>query len=311
MEQSNNRALPEVPGVDITHRYIDIGGLQVHVAEAGTGEPLVMYHGWPQNWWMWRKQIPLFAKYFRVIVPDIRGFGWTEATEHGYLKDELAEDLVKLVHALGYEQVRLLSHDWGGWIGYIASAKHPGLVKQHFVTNIPPIWPKISIKMIPATLRFGYMLKIAMPYFGQRLLMKNGDFVHYLLKRGGTRKDGWTCDEMNVFSDQFREPTRAKASSKLYGSFLFREYLPLGLFGKYSKYNISTPTRLLFGEKDFAIALSWLKGYERHMKDFELELVPDTGHFIVDERPELVNDRALKFFTDTKYDSNDIRAIPN
>src|SRR3954462_11472804 len=118
-QQLVRRQLPIVDSIEVTHRYVDIGGLNIHVAEAGSGEPLVMYHGWPQNWWMWRKQIGLFAKHFRVIVPDIRGFGWTEATEHGYLKDELAEDLVKLVHALGYEQVRLLSHDWGGWIGYI------------------------------------------------------------------------------------------------------------------------------------------------------------------------------------------------
>jgi pimeloyl-ACP methyl ester carboxylesterase len=294
------RPFPPIEGVPVTHRFVDIGGLNVHLAEAGEGEPLIMSHGWPQHWWMWRKQIPFFARHFRVIVPDMRGFGWTEAPPGGYLKDDLAEDLVKLVRTLGYQQVRLLSHDWGGWVGFIASAKNPGLITQHFATNIPPIWPKLSFQMLPASVRLGYMLRISMPWFGSRMLMKSGDFVHHLFTRGGTHPKGWTEFEKNVFSDQFKEPERARASAKLYGWFLLREYLPLGL-GTYKKYRLKTPTRVLFGEKDFAISLSWLRGYEKYVDDFEIERVPNTGHFIVDERPELVNERALKFFTDPKY----------
>lgn len=295
------RPYPPIEGVEITHRYVDIGDCKIHIAEAGAGEPLIMYHGWPQHWWMWRRQIPFFARHFRVIVPDLRGFGWSDATPGGYLKDDLADDLVKLVHALGYKQVRLLSHDWGGWIGFIASAKHPGLITQHFATNIPPIWPKLSLQMIPATLRFGYMVRIATPFFGPRMLQKSGRFVHHLLTRGGRRREGWTDFEKNAFSDQFKEPERAKASAKLYGWFLLQEYIPLGLFGTYKKYRIETPTRILFGENDFAIALSWLRGHEKYTDDFQIELVPDTGHFIVDERPDLVNERAFQFFTDKKH----------
>ncbi|MFN0173868.1 MAG: alpha/beta fold hydrolase [Saprospiraceae bacterium] len=302
MEQSlHPRPYPPVEGVELTHRMVDIGNCKIHVAEAGQGEPLIMYHGWPQHWWMWRKQIPFFARNFRVIVPDIRGFGWSEATAGGYLKDELADDFVKLISALGYKQVRLLSHDWGGWIGFIANAKNPGLILQHFATNIPPIWPKVSLQMIPATLQLSYMVQISMPFFGPRMLQKSGRFVHHLLTRGGTHKTGWTEMEKNIFSDQFMEPERARASAKLYGVFLTKEYVPLGLFGKYKKYRIETPTRLLFGKKDFALSLSWLRGYEKHMDDFQIELVPDAGHFIVDERPDLVNDRAFQFFTDSKY----------
>ncbi|MCB0583527.1 MAG: alpha/beta hydrolase [Phaeodactylibacter sp.] len=293
---SHPSALP-VEGVEVTHRWLDIGGCRIHVAEAGAGEPLLMYHGWPQHWWMWRRQIPFFARYFRVIAPDMRGFGWSEATEKGYLKDELADDLARLIHALGYQEVRLLSHDWGGWAGYIASAKYPGLISQHFATNIPPIWPKLSLKMIPATLRFGYMVRISIPYFGPRMLQKSERFVHHLLTRGNTHPSGWSQFEKEAFSAQFRDEKRARASARLYGWFLLREFIPLGLFGKYHKYRCATPTRLLFGEKDFAIALSWVRGYEKYMDDFQVEFVPNAGHFIVDEQPGLVNDRALKFFT--------------
>jgi pimeloyl-ACP methyl ester carboxylesterase len=299
MDSLTDRPFPPVEGVDIIHHYIDIGGLKVHVAEAGAGEPLLMYHGWPQNWWMWRNQIAFFATHFRVIAADIRGFGWTDAPPGGYLKDELAEDLVKLIRALGYGRVRLMSHDWGGFIGFIANAKYPDLFSQHFALNICPIWPKMDLKLIPATIQLRYMFPIGMPYFGPRLV-GNGKHIHFLLKRGNTRIGGWPESEMNQYSERFKDPKRAQASARLYRSFLLREFLPLGL-GKYKKYRISTPSRILFGEKDFAISLSWLRGYERYVDDFGIELVPETGHFIVDERPDLVNERALQFFKNPKY----------
>ena len=59
--------MPHVDGVE--HRHVDVGGLRLHVAEAGDGEPLVMLHGWPQHWFMWRKLIPTLAERYRVICP--------------------------------------------------------------------------------------------------------------------------------------------------------------------------------------------------------------------------------------------------
>ena len=140
------------------------------------------------------------------------------------------------------------------------------------------------------------MVKIAMLWFGKRLLQKNNDFVAHLFTRGETRKGGWKQEEIAIFANQFRDAKRAVASSKLYGQFLLKEYLPVGLFGRYKKHRISTPTRLLFGEKDFALATSWLRGYQQYVDDFQLEYIPDAGHFIVDERPELVTQRAMQFF---------------
>lgn len=289
-----SRPYPVIPGLEVKHRYLDLGGFNVHIAEAGTGEPLILLHGWPQHWYMWHHQMTFFSKYYRVIAPDIRGFGWSEASKSGYLKDQLAEDLKRLILTLDLQQVKLLSHDWGGWIGFIASAKYPPLFSKHFATNICPIWPKLSLLMIPATMRLGYMAKIGLPFFGQRMLKQNNDFVKYILTRDN--RVGMPEEEKNIYADQFREADRAAASSKLYRSFLLKEYLPLGLFGKYHDLHLKTPSRILFGQNDFAIALSWLRGFEKFTDDLQIELVPDTGHFIVNERPDLVNERAFAFF---------------
>jgi len=70
--------LPVLRGV--RHRHVDVGaGVRLHVAEAGAGPLLVLVHGWPQHWWCWRRMIPALARTHRVLAPDLRGFGWSDA----------------------------------------------------------------------------------------------------------------------------------------------------------------------------------------------------------------------------------------
>ena len=300
MEPLSGRPFPPVEGVEVTHRFIRLDGLKVHVAEAGEGEPLVMLHGWPQNWWMWRNQIPHFARHFRVssLIEGIRMDGRPAIR---ISEGEPCTGSCVTCRNARASHFRLLSHDWGGWIGYIVCVKHPGLITQHYAANIPPLWPKISMQSIPAMMRLGFMARVALPYFGPRLLTKDAGFVHGLLTKGETRNGGWTDLELNAFSDQFRDRERARASAKLYRSFLFVESISVGLLRKYGRTWIKTPTRLLFGASDQALSPAWLRGYESHFNDILIEVVPRAGHFIIDERPELINERAMKFFRDPKF----------
>src|SRR3712207_8699698 len=72
-------SLPTLPGVaGVEHRYENVNGIRMHYAEAGEGEPVVLQHGWPQHWWMWRDYIGPLAERFRVICPDLRGHGWSD-----------------------------------------------------------------------------------------------------------------------------------------------------------------------------------------------------------------------------------------
>ncbi len=86
---------PELEGV--AHREVKAGGLRVHVAEAGSGDPVVLLHGWPQHWYEWRHVIPLLAGERRVICPDLRGFGWTDAPDGPVDAETFATDTVALL----------------------------------------------------------------------------------------------------------------------------------------------------------------------------------------------------------------------
>ena len=84
----------ELPRLDgVAHRTVMARGLRFHVAEAGAGDPLVLVHGWPQHWWMWRHVVPLLAPHARLVMIDLRGFGWSDAPPGGYDKQTLADGL--------------------------------------------------------------------------------------------------------------------------------------------------------------------------------------------------------------------------
>jgi pimeloyl-ACP methyl ester carboxylesterase len=121
---------PEPPSIDgVEHRYVTTpGGLTIHVADAGPadGAPVMLVHGFPQHWWEWRRLIgPLADDGYRVLVPDLRGAGWSDAPRGAYAKADMAEDLSAVLDRLGVGPVKLAAHDWGGPVAFILLLQHP------------------------------------------------------------------------------------------------------------------------------------------------------------------------------------------
>jgi pimeloyl-ACP methyl ester carboxylesterase len=108
-----------------TSRYIDIGGLRQHAVIDGQGPPLVLVHGWPENWSPWRLVMAALARDFQVVAPDQRGIGLTDKPPDGSDTGSLAGDLVALMDALGQERFGVVGHDTGLIISYALAADHP------------------------------------------------------------------------------------------------------------------------------------------------------------------------------------------
>jgi pimeloyl-ACP methyl ester carboxylesterase len=282
---------PHVEGV--SHRTVRARGVDFHVAEAGSGDDVVLcLHGWPQHWYEWRHLMPALADRHRVIALDLRGFGWSGAPRGGYEKENMATDVLAVLDELGLERVKLVGHDWGGWIGFLLCLRAPQRFERFLALNIVPPWIGLRTTIRHAW-RFWYQQLVLAPGVGYAL-HRRGDFVKRVLVGGSEIKEAWDGETLAAFADNLAQPQRARAAVQLYRVFNWREVLPI-MRGRYAGKRLTVPTLLVFGADDFALRPSMLAGYRRHAEQMRVELVEGCGHFIADERPELVAARAREF----------------
>jgi pimeloyl-ACP methyl ester carboxylesterase len=171
----------------------------------------------------------------------------------------------------------------------------PERFSRFVALNIPHLWAKTDPRTLLNIWRFWYMVVIASPRLGAWILRNRPEFVRRIIQ-AGPNPQAWTSEDLDAFTRPLQEPARAHASVQLYRTFLLREFGPVAA-GRYQQQWLTVPTLEVFGEDDFAIPKSFFdRDPKEFADDFTIEFVPDTGHFIGEERPELVNDRALAFF---------------
>lgn len=173
---------PEIDGV--AHRYVEAAGARLHVAEAGEGPPVVLLHGWPQHWWVWRKLIPALAEERRVICPDLRGFGWSDAPTGSYELSGFAADTLALFDALGLDRVELVGHDWGGYSGFLLCLEAPERVAHFLALGVVHPWFEAPSPSLQVLKRLGYQFVLATPGLGSSVLRHNPAFVRTVLVGG-------------------------------------------------------------------------------------------------------------------------------
>jgi pimeloyl-ACP methyl ester carboxylesterase len=280
----------DLPHLDcVTHRTLPARGLNFHVAEVGAGEPVVLVHGWPQHWWVWRHVVPLLAPHARLVMIDLRGFGWSDAPPGPYDKQTLADDVLAVLDALGLGRVCLMAHDWGAWSGFLACLAAPERFAAFLALAAPRPGGRPSPRQLLEVWRFAYQVAIASPVLGRRLVADAG-FVERVIMGGAVQRQAWTPDDLRTFTAVLGEPARARASVHLYRTFLEREV------ARSPRGRLRVPTRIMVGRRDPAIPGVLLDGAQDDADDVSVELVPECGHFVPEEQPGLVAERARELF---------------
>ena len=285
------RPFPEVHGVQIEHSFVRAGGLRMHVAAAGPADadPLVLLHGWPQHWYAWRRLIGPLAERYRVICPDLRGFGWTDAPPGRYLKADLAADVVRLLDALDLDRVRLAGHDWGGFTGFLVCLDHPERVSHFAAAGMSHPWvepERGAAAALKQLRRLAYMAVIAAPLAGGQVVRRVPAFTRAIFRASAVDADRtWSEEEMDEFVSQWGEPDRAAASVALYRTFLTRELRELAS-GAFADRVLGTPCVQFVGVADPVIRPDQQRGCEANAPNLGLVVVPDAGHWLPEEAPE-------------------------
>ena len=272
--------IPHVAGVE--HEFVDAGGLRTHVALAGEGRPVLLMHGWPQHWYLWRDVIPLVAPHARLIAPDFRGFGWSDAPRDGYRKDQLKRDIVALLDELGVGELTIAGHDWGGYVGFLLALEQPERIKGFLALNVLPPWPARERRTALDAWRFAYMPLLAAPVLGRR--------IGRAVAARGLSDSGLDPATVHEFVSRL-QGERGAVTERIYRSFLGE--LPSTIRGRFSAADLRVPTKIVFGTRDPVLTTRAVTEAAAQSDSIELELVADAGHFVVDMKPELVADRLL------------------
>lgn len=130
--------------LQVRHEFFDVGEVRLHAAvqEPASGArrgTIVMLHGFPEFWYCWKHQIPEFARDFRVVAPDLRGYNLSDKPEavEAYRMPHLVGDVRGLIDALGEERVVLMAHDWGGALAWAFAASHAERLSHLIILNAP------------------------------------------------------------------------------------------------------------------------------------------------------------------------------
>lgn len=133
-QNTNDRIYSTIDKTDFdrtfSHHMAEVNGVALHFVKGGTGESVVLLHGFPQTWYEWHRIMPALAERYTVIAPDLRGMGASSQPTTGYDRKTVAEDIYQLVRHLGLERVAIVGHDVGAPVGYAYAAAHPDDVRR-------------------------------------------------------------------------------------------------------------------------------------------------------------------------------------
>lgn len=270
------------------HSVVETPGLRTHVAAIGDGEPVLLLHGFPEHWWQWSVVAPAIASAgYRVLCPDLRGAGWTEADSPRVERETRLHDLLALLDALDIERAHLVSHDMGVITAFQLTYDHPERVRTAVQLSVWPAFIPFSPKLFPAFQhlppfiwhRPGASLR---PTFSPRYVarpMSEETIATHLV--------------------QFERAEVDAAVRPLVRRMVLPEAARMAR-GVYRRKRLTVPTLVVFGRKDRPSTEELLarlcRDHAKHADRMEIAWVDDAAHFITDDAPAAVADLALDWF---------------
>jgi pimeloyl-ACP methyl ester carboxylesterase len=276
-------------------RHVTVNGVHLHYVLAGSGDPVLLVHGWPETWYAWRKVIPVLAARFTVVAPDMRGYGDSERPAGGYDKVTVATDLHELMRSLGFGRVHLVAQDMGGPVGYAYAASFPADVSDFvFIESaIPGFGLEASMDVAHGG---SWHMGFNMTQGINDLLVAGRErpFIEYFYRRGTLHPDALTPADIDEYA-------RTYAAGGLVASFNY--YRTLLDDAKVNREKLAVnrlvlPVLSLAAEKglgDFSHA-----SIAQVADHVERQTIAGARHFLVQDQPQAAAEAILGFLTRTK-----------
>ncbi|GCE19027.1 alpha/beta fold hydrolase [Dictyobacter kobayashii] len=277
------------------HQDIMTNTIRMHYVTQGSGPLIVLLHGFPEFWYSWRLQIPFLAELgYTVVAPDLRGYNDSDKPTHGYDIPNLLRDIVGLIKGLGYEKAIIVGHDWGGVLAWNFAIAYPQMTERLIVLNAPHPGAFQRELRTPKQLRKSwYVFAFQLPWLPEYILGRNhAEAIGRMFRDTAVQKAAFPPEVLAHYQEAMSKP-RALTSSINYYRAIFNN--PQTILDSRANTAITMPTLLIWGEQDIALDISLTEALDQWVKNLQVKRIRDSGHWVQQEQPELVN-RFLKEF---------------
>lgn len=275
------------------HQYITTNGVKLHYVTQGEGPLMLMLHGFPEFWYSWRHQIPEFAKDFKVVALDLRGYNDSEKPKNqsAYVMDEFVRDVEGIIKGLGYEKCVLVGHDWGGAIAWNFAYSHPEMVERLIVLNIPhPAKFGEGLRTPQQLLRSFYIFLFQLPTIPEFFIQSlDYQLIETAFKGMAINKSAFTQADIEAYKDAASKRGALTAMLNYYRN-IFQQRMINQNWGI-----LDVSTLMIWGENDTALGKELTYGTQAYVKDFQIKYIPNCSHWVQQEEPLLVNQYIREF----------------
>jgi pimeloyl-ACP methyl ester carboxylesterase len=275
------------------HRTARVNGIRLHYVADGEGPPVILLHGWPQTWYAWRKLLPVLARRYTVIAPDLRGYGDSDKPAAGYDKRTMAADIHELVRALGYSRVRLVGHDRGARVAHRYALDFEDEVERLVLLDIIPtriVFERVDKDVALASWHWFFHM---VPDLPELLVGANVEgYLRYFFRAWAYQTAVFTPEDIAVYVHAFSQSGALRAG--------FEDYRAGGTTDLAhdradATRKIKAPILVLWGSEGRLEASGILEVWRGVADDVQGEGIPACGHFLPEEQPQVVAAKLLHF----------------
>ena len=277
---------PAQPPSNFKSITANVNGIKIHYVIGGTGEPLLLIHGFGQNWYMWNRLLPELSKHFTVIAPDLPGLGESDKPDSGYDKKTLAADLHGLVTQLGFSDIDVVGHDIGLMVAYAYAAQYRNEVKKlalldALLPGVEPVWSQVRAQ----AWWFGFF---GWPASSSIVAGKEKEFLTGFWPVVGHVENAFTKEETDEFARAYSTP------NSTYGAFhWFAAFTQDALDNQqFMKTKLKMPLLAMGSEYQGTFLPDHCKLVAEHVT---ASIIKGSGHWLVQENTEQVQHDLLAF----------------
>lgn len=289
-----------------SQRRICVGDISLSVHVGGAGSALILLHGYPQNHMCWEKVAPHLSAHFTCIIPDLRGYGDSDAptdnADHStYSKRQMATDIVALMDALELKTAHILGHDRGGRVAYRFALDHPDRLEKLGIIEIVPtgdFWASWNADLAYKAYHWTFLAQPA-PLPERMIGADPTGYIDWTLA-------AWTLGKsLDIFSADALAAYRAQANDPAHLHAMCADYRAGATFDRaldeqdrHAGRKITAPLRFLWAEGGFPAATGDPAAFWRNWADEVTDASCVSGHFVMEENPDAVVDCFVPFFAE-------------